>query len=113
LQLSYSLSRLGIDHAVLSDDPAPGGMFRRWPIFQRMLSWTKPSRLAAAAAAHQLTTGTGLGGLLSSEEGRNGREGLSEAAAEAAWAEGQSMNLEQAVAYALGGRVTEAPTTHG
>jgi len=42
LQLSYSLSRLGVDHAVLSDDPAPGGMFRRWPIFQRMLSWTKP-----------------------------------------------------------------------
>jgi len=42
LQLSYSLSRLGIDHAVLSDDPAPGGMFRRWPLFQRMLSWTKP-----------------------------------------------------------------------
>jgi thioredoxin reductase len=42
LQLSYCLSRLGIDHAVLSDDPAPGGMFRRWPVFQRMLSWTKP-----------------------------------------------------------------------
>ena len=42
MQLSYSLSRLGIDHAVLSDDPAPGGMFRRWPVFQRMLSWTKP-----------------------------------------------------------------------
>ena len=42
LQLSYSLSRLGVDHALLSDDPAPGGMFRRWPIFQRMLSWTKP-----------------------------------------------------------------------
>src|SRR2546426_9543593 len=42
LQLSYSLSRLGIDHAVLSDDSAPGGMFRRWPVFQRMLSWTKP-----------------------------------------------------------------------
>ncbi|TMC27319.1 MAG: hypothetical protein E6J32_10815 [Chloroflexi bacterium] len=42
LQLSYSLSRLGIDHAVISDDPAPGGMFRRWPVFQRMLSWTKP-----------------------------------------------------------------------
>ena len=42
LQLSYSLSRLGVDHAVLSDDPAPGGMFRRWPVFQRMLSWTKP-----------------------------------------------------------------------
>jgi thioredoxin reductase len=42
LQLTYSLTRLGIDHAVLSDDPAPGGMFRRWPVFQRMLSWTKP-----------------------------------------------------------------------
>ena len=42
LQLSYSLTRLGIEHAVLSDDPAPGGMFRRWPVFQRMLSWTKP-----------------------------------------------------------------------
>ena len=42
LQLSYSLNRLGIDHAVISDDPAPGGMFRRWPVFHRMLSWTKP-----------------------------------------------------------------------
>jgi thioredoxin reductase len=42
LQLSYSLTRLGVDHAVLSDDSAPGGMFRRWPVFQRMLSWTKP-----------------------------------------------------------------------
>ncbi len=42
LQLSYSLRRLGIDHCALSDDPAPGGMFRRWPVFQRMLSWTKP-----------------------------------------------------------------------
>jgi thioredoxin reductase len=42
LQLTYCLDRLGIEHAVLSDDPAPGGMFRRWPVFQRMLSWTKP-----------------------------------------------------------------------
>lgn len=42
LQLTYSLRRLGVEHAVLSGDPAPGGMFRRWPIFQRMLSWTKP-----------------------------------------------------------------------
>ena len=42
LQLTYSLRRLGVEHAVLSDDPAPGGMFRRWPVFQRMLSWTKP-----------------------------------------------------------------------
>ena len=42
LQLTYSLRALGIEHAVISEDPAPGGMFRRWPIFQRMLSWTKP-----------------------------------------------------------------------
>jgi len=42
LQLTYSLRSLGVEHAVLSADPAPGGMFRRWPIFQRMLSWTKP-----------------------------------------------------------------------
>ena len=42
LQLSYSLRAYGVDHAVISHDDAPGGMFRRWPIFQRMLSWTKP-----------------------------------------------------------------------
>ncbi|HMJ81163.1 MAG TPA: NAD(P)-binding domain-containing protein [Candidatus Dormibacteraeota bacterium] len=41
LQLSYCLTRLGIGHAVLSRDPAPGGMFRRFPFFQRLLSWTK------------------------------------------------------------------------
>ena len=42
LQISYELSRYGIRHAVLSADPGPGGMFRRWPFFQRLLSWTKP-----------------------------------------------------------------------
>jgi thioredoxin reductase len=42
LQMTYSLRARGIDHAVISADEAPGGMFRRWPIFQRMLSWTKP-----------------------------------------------------------------------
>jgi thioredoxin reductase len=42
IQVSYSLRRLGIDHALLSADPSPGGMFRRWPFFQRLLSWTKP-----------------------------------------------------------------------
>src|SRR5512141_1903521 len=42
LQTSYFLKRLGIDHAVISADPAPGGMFRRFPFFQRLLSWTKP-----------------------------------------------------------------------
>jgi thioredoxin reductase len=42
IQVSYSLRRNGVDHAVLSADPSPGGMFRRWPFFQRLLSWTKP-----------------------------------------------------------------------
>ena len=42
LQVSYSLRRLGIRHALISADPSPGGMFRRWPFFQRLLSWTKP-----------------------------------------------------------------------
>jgi thioredoxin reductase len=41
LQTSYCLTRLGVDHAVLSRDDAPGGMFRLWPIFERLLSWTK------------------------------------------------------------------------
>jgi thioredoxin reductase len=42
LQVSYFLSRVGIEHAVISGDAGPGGMFRRWPFFQRLLSWTKP-----------------------------------------------------------------------
>jgi thioredoxin reductase len=42
LQTSYFLGRLGIEHAVISGDPGAGGMFRKWPFFQRLLSWTKP-----------------------------------------------------------------------
>lgn len=42
IQVSYALRRNGIEHAVISEDPKPGGMFRRWPHFQRLLSWTKP-----------------------------------------------------------------------
>ena len=42
LQTSYCLSRLGVEHAVLSRDDTPGGMFRRFPVFQRLLSATKP-----------------------------------------------------------------------
>ena len=40
LQTSYSLSRLGIEHAVISADDGPGGMFRRFPLFERLISWT-------------------------------------------------------------------------
>jgi thioredoxin reductase len=42
LQTSYCLARLGIDHALLSADDQPAGMFQRWPIFQRLISWSKP-----------------------------------------------------------------------
>jgi thioredoxin reductase len=40
LQTSYCLSRLGVGHAVLSADDGPGGMFRRFPLFERLISWT-------------------------------------------------------------------------
>jgi thioredoxin reductase len=42
LQTSYWLRSLGVRHAVLSRDDAPGGMFRRFPVFQRLITWTKP-----------------------------------------------------------------------
>ncbi len=42
IQVSYSLRLLGVEHAVISADSSPGGMFLRWPFFQRLLSWTKP-----------------------------------------------------------------------
>jgi thioredoxin reductase len=43
LQTAYSLARTEIPRvAVISRDPAPGGMFRRFPIYQRLISWTKP-----------------------------------------------------------------------
>jgi thioredoxin reductase len=42
LQLSASLTGSGVQHAVLSRDDAPGGMFRRYPLFQRLITWTKP-----------------------------------------------------------------------
>jgi thioredoxin reductase len=42
LQTSHSLTRLGVEHAVISSDESPGGMFCRFPIFERLISWTKP-----------------------------------------------------------------------
>jgi thioredoxin reductase len=42
LQTSYCLRRLGVEHAVISADEAAGGMFRRFPTFERLISWTKP-----------------------------------------------------------------------
>ena len=42
LQTSYFLRQFGIRHALLSRDERPGGMFQRYPIFQRLITWTKP-----------------------------------------------------------------------
>jgi thioredoxin reductase len=43
LQTAYSLARARIPRcAVISRDAAPGGMFRRFPVYQRLISWTKP-----------------------------------------------------------------------
>ena len=42
LQTSYFLQKHGIRHAVLSADDAPGGTFRKWPVFERLLTWSKP-----------------------------------------------------------------------
>jgi len=42
LQTSYCLRALGVRHALLSRDDCPGGMFRQFPIFQRLITWTKP-----------------------------------------------------------------------
>jgi len=49
IQLSHELDRLGIVHATLTSDPSPGGMFRRLPLYQRLLSWTKPYALGDPA----------------------------------------------------------------
>ena len=40
LQASYFLSRLGLRIATISADDEPAGMFRKWPVFQRLLSWS-------------------------------------------------------------------------
>jgi thioredoxin reductase len=42
LQTSHCLTGFGVPHALLSADDSPGGMFRRFPVFERLISWTKP-----------------------------------------------------------------------
>jgi tetratricopeptide (TPR) repeat protein len=73
----------------------------------------RAGRLWAAASAHQMSSGTGLGGLLRQEEGRTGRDGLTENEAALAWAEGQAMSLDEAVAYALEIAPPESKERHG
>jgi hypothetical protein len=57
-------------------------------------------QLASAAAAHQATVGAGLGTVLNLEEPRSHREDVASEADERAWAAGQEMTIEQAVALA-------------
>ncbi len=49
LQASYLLRRRGIEHALLSRDEGPGGMFRRFPLLQRLITWSKPHALVDPA----------------------------------------------------------------
>ena len=43
LQSAYCLGRAGVERlAVISRDDEPAGMFRHFPVFQRLISWTKP-----------------------------------------------------------------------
>lgn len=42
LQLSYFLKKRHVPHAVISADRGPAGMFRRYPFFDRLISWSKP-----------------------------------------------------------------------
>ena len=47
IQTSYCLSKLGIEHALIGEEEKAGGMFQRFPIFQRLISWSKPYSPAA------------------------------------------------------------------
>jgi len=60
-------------------------------------------RLAGAAAAYQATSGAGLAAVLNTEEDRDARDDLADESDRRAWAEGQAMTIEQAVALALDG----------
>ena len=42
IQLSYDLRRVGVEHALLGRDEGPGGMFRRFPMFQRLITASRP-----------------------------------------------------------------------
>lgn len=42
LQIGYELARRGVAYAHISADGGPAGMFQRFPIFQRLITWTKP-----------------------------------------------------------------------
>ena len=59
------------------------------------------ARLAGAAKAHEVATGTGLNSIVGLREGWRGRDVTRTPEEQAAYAAGQAMPLEEAVAYAL------------
>ena len=58
-------------------------------------------RLAGASAALQASSGAELASLVNVEEGRDWREALTTEEQRLAWADGQAMTVQQAIAYAL------------
>jgi thioredoxin reductase len=50
LQTGYCFDRMGVNYAHISADQQPAGMFQRFPIFQRLISWTKPHTLVDRGA---------------------------------------------------------------
>ena len=61
----------------------------------------RAARLAGASAAHEVSSGAGLGTVVGTQEGWRTDEAMSEAEI-AARAEGHAMTVDQAVAYAFG-----------
>ena len=72
----------------------------------RKREFVRSATLWGASRNLQETSGTGLVRLSRGDDGRTGREGLREEEATTAWADGQALSLDEAVAYAL----EEAPT---
>ncbi len=71
----------------------------------------RAARLSVAALAHQARSGTGLAQVLRETLGHAGPEGLSGPEAAEAWAEGQSMKLDEAVTYAHEGSRKASPVS--
>jgi predicted ATPase len=73
----------------------------------------RAGRLWAAAGAHQVSSGTGLGRFVRDERGRTGREGLDDDETARVWAEGQAMSLDEALAYAMEVGPPQPERAHG
>nr|MBA2600069.1 NAD(P)-binding domain-containing protein [Actinomycetota bacterium] len=52
IQLSYDLRRLGVRHALLDEQPGPGGMFRRFPLFHRLNTSSRREAIVDRESPH-------------------------------------------------------------